>query len=392
MLIKYSDYLSYDDGIDFDDMFTFSRKAESFDYLAFFGEEKKKIILQGRTYPVVSNHVLVRSKGTDGKYHAIYIQIDYKTGEYYIGKVNRKRWKEVDRYPGSGVKFKNKYEKHKESFVRFYLLVCYSEEESEIKEAEIVNEELLKDPFCLNLVKGGGGINKKPQSEDRRARQSQYMKEHPERVKAMLDAVRNLEEEKIKMRNAHIKATMSDDKYKKMTRDRIKNWMQRDPEGVKKAREKNKVSLSNPEIKARRVQKIKEWRQNNPEKAKVWDEKRRASLSNPETKAKQSASRKEWIKNNPDKMAEFAAKSALSRSKPVNMIDIKTGEVIKSFKSCKEAGQWLIDNGYTNSVNPSSGICNACIKKQIPGHGTKRTAYGFKWEYIETDKRIKNIK
>ena len=385
MITKYSDYLSYDDGIDITQMFSFSQKVEPIDYLSFLKEEKKKIILQGRTYPVVSNHVLVRSEGSDGRYHAIYIQIDYKTGEYYIGKVNRERWKDVDRYPGSGVKFKNKYEKHKESFVRFYLLVCNSEEESEIKEAEIVNEELLKDPFCLNLVKGGGGINKKPQSEDRRARQSQYMKEHPERVKAMLDAVRNFDEEKIKMRNAHIKATMSDEKYKKMSSDRIKRWMERDPEGYKKAREKNKVSLNNPEIKARRVQKIREWRQNNPEKAKAWDEKRRASLSNPETKAKQSASRKEWLKNNPDKMAEFTAKSALSRSKPVNMIDIKTGEVIKSFKSCREAGQWLIDNGYTNSVNPSSGIGDACNKKQMPGHGIKRTAYGFKWEYIKTD-------
>ena len=386
MLIKYSDYLSYDDGIDITQMFSFSQKIEPIDYLSFLKEEKKKIILQGQTYPVVSNHVLVRSEGIDGRYHAIYIQIDYKTGEYYIGKVNRKRWKDVDRYPGSGVKFKNKYEKHKESFVRFYLLVCDSEKESEIKEAEIVNEELLKDPFCLNLVKGGGGINKKPQSEDRRARQSQYMKEHPERVEAMLNAVRNFDEEKIKMRSAHIKATMSDEKYKKMTSNRIKRWMERDPEGYKKAREKNKVSLNNPEIKARRVQKIREWRQNNPEKAKAWDEKRRASLSNPETKAKQSAAIKEWIKNNPDKIAESAAKSAISRYKPVSMIDIKTDKILRNFESCKKAGQWLVENGYTKSVNPSSQIAAVCHKKQIPGHGTKKSAYGFKWEFQQKSK------
>lgn len=385
MLIKYSDYLSYDDGIDMTQMFSFSGKTEPVDYLPFPMEEKRKIILQGRIYPVISNYVLVRSESDDGRYHAIYIQIDYKTGEYYIGKVNRKRWKDVDRYPGSGVKFKNKYEKHKESFVRFYLLVCNSEIHSEIKEAEIVNEELLKDPFCLNLIKGGGGINKKPQSEDRRARQSLYMKEHPERVEAMLNAVRNFDEEKIKMRSAHIKATMSDEKYKKMTSDRIKRWMERDPEGYKKAREKNKASLNNPEIKARRVQKIREWRQNNPEKAKAWDEKRRASLSNPETKAKQSVARKEWIKNNPNKIAEFAAKSAVSRYKSVSMIDIKTGKILRSFESCKAAGQWLIKKGYTKSVNPSSGIGDACKKKKIPGHGVKRTAYGFKWEYAKTD-------
>ena len=48
----------------------------------------------------------------DGGYHFLYIQINLSTNEYYIGKVNRKRWSEIKRYKGSGLKFKNKYKGH----------------------------------------------------------------------------------------------------------------------------------------------------------------------------------------------------------------------------------------------------------------------------------------
>ena len=73
----------------------------------------------------------------------------------------------------------------------------------------------------------------------------------------------------------------------------------------------------------------------------------------------------------------------LKRRKPVLMLDIKTGDVLKEFAGIVDAGQWLINSGITKSTNPDSSIAAACKLKKIPGHGTKQTAYGYKWKYKE---------
>lgn len=52
----------------------------------------------------------------------------------------------------------------------------------------------------------------------------------------------------------------------------------------------------------------------------------------------------------------------------VNMIDIKTGEVLKTFPSIKYAGKFL-------GISDPSHISKVC-------RGKRNYAYGYKWEYV----------
>ena len=70
---------------------------------------KTRIFIRDCWFDVISLSEVVRSRSEiDGNYHFIYIQINFRTGEYYIGKVNRKRWKELKNYKGSGLLFQKK--------------------------------------------------------------------------------------------------------------------------------------------------------------------------------------------------------------------------------------------------------------------------------------------
>ena len=73
-----------------------------------FNEEQ--ISINDRWFEVLTPSQLVRKRNKeDGYYRVIYIQINYESGEYYIGKANRPTWKQLERYQGSGLKFKNKF-------------------------------------------------------------------------------------------------------------------------------------------------------------------------------------------------------------------------------------------------------------------------------------------
>ena len=382
MIIKFSDYLTIDDGIDVNKLLS----PSILDSI----NNKVTICLNKLKIQAISISELCRSIGSDGKYHAIYLWVDYDSGEYYIGKVNRAKWTEIKRYVGSGVKFKNKYEKNSKRFVRYYLFACDSEKETEKLEAKLVTETLLNDPFCLNLVCGGGGISQAPFGKYRKAKQSQYMKEHPERYKAMMDAVKHFDESVIKKRNESIKKTMSTEENKKRMSERIRKWKAENPEQYAIARENNKIANDNVTTKANRVKNIKKWRNEHPEEALEWNENIKKSLSKPETKAKQKAAINAWIATHPAEMKERNRKSLETRmnnNKSIAMLDAKTRSIIKVFNTAKDASNWLKENGYTNSKNPSSSICAVCQKKAIPGHGTKKTAYGFIWEYFSADNK-----
>ena len=392
MLIRISDYLSFDDEINLFETLsnnsfwqstnnpfenTFYRPITDF----ILKEEKQKIVLQGKSYSILSMSRLARSKGSDGKYHAVYIWINFSTGEYYIGKVNRDKWSQIKRYTGSGVKFKPIYNKHKDHFIRYYLFACNSEKETEEREAELVNEELLKDPFCLNLVAGGGGVSTSPLPEERREKQRQYMKEHPKRYEAMLKVAHNLSEYDLQRRGASIKKTMSDEKYKKMTKERIAKWRKEHPEEYQKAQEKSKEAQQDETIKKKRVQKIKQWKLEHPEEARLWEGKRLKAMTDPEVNKRRGESLRKWNKEHPDQKKVIGKKIGASKLIPIEMLDINTNEVIKEFSGIREAGEWLVENGKTKSVNPASHVCSACKGKRTDGHGQRQSAYGYKWRY-----------
>jgi hypothetical protein len=76
--------------------------------------------------------------------------------KFYIGKHKTKRVK--DGYIGSGFLLRKAIKKYgKENFVTEILHFCKSDEEMTLLEREIVNEDLLKNPLCYNLIVGGSG-------------------------------------------------------------------------------------------------------------------------------------------------------------------------------------------------------------------------------------------
>lgn len=64
---------------------------------------------------------------------------------------------------------------------------------------------------------------------------------------------------------------------------------------------------------------------------------------------------------------EFKERADISKSKPVEMLDKDTEEVIRVFSGIWEANKYL-------SKKSGGHICQACA-------GRRRTAYGYKWKY-----------
>lgn len=143
------------------------------------GFNKERIAIKDRWFDVLSLSELVRKRNkNDGYYRVVYIQIDMESGEYYIGKANRPTWSELKRYQGSGLKFANKLKKYKNRFARYYIAQCETAEETEQLEASIVDNNLLSDEKCLNLIAGGGGTTKHPSIAETSEKKREY-KESP---------------------------------------------------------------------------------------------------------------------------------------------------------------------------------------------------------------------
>ena len=350
---------------------------------------KTRIFIRDCWFDVMSLSEVVRSKSEiDGNYHFIYIQINFRTGEYYIGKVNRKKWKELKNYKGSGLLFQKKYKKHTEEFVQYFIACCKTAEETENLEAQIVNSELLKDPLCLNLVKGGGGTSKHD-SEERIIHIREYLLEHPEQYQAMLAKNKELycsgPTPALKARNERIKATASQSKYREMSRKRIIHWKTEHPEEYAVSRENNRLAQQNEATKQKRNASLKKWREEHPEEFAEYRRKQIEAAHSAEAKAKRSKSLKEWNRTHPEEVKQRGIKAGKANGKAVNMLDLKTGEVLKSFNSQQEAAEWLVQQGLAKNTNCKSMISAVCLKKQVPGHGTRKQTHGFGWEFREVN-------
>lgn len=90
------------------------------------------------------------------KYHYIYKTTCLVTGRYYIGMHSTSNLE--DEYIGSGQRLWKSIKKHgKENHVREILEYLPERSSLKIRERELVNENLLQDPNCMNLQLGGGG-------------------------------------------------------------------------------------------------------------------------------------------------------------------------------------------------------------------------------------------
>ena len=357
------------------------------------------IIIQSRKFPIINANELVRSRNADdGYYRVIYIQINMATGEYYIGKANRPTYRKLQKYPGSGLRFKSKFNKHKDEFVRYYIAVCKTAKETEELEASIVNESLLADEKCLNLVCGGVGITEHPSSEEKSKRQKRYMLEHPEQYQKMLAVAKKAFKSEngpdLPLRNAKIKQTMSGDKYRKMSRDRINKWREEHPKEWAESCKKSKIAINRPEVKARSKQSMEKWKASHPEEVKLWKENRLKALKQPEVKEKRKQSLKKWKETHPEEAKEYQKKliksSIEANSKSVCMINLSNGDVVKTFKSLADAGRYLKEKSITSSVNPQSVISSVCLAKTVKGHGQRKIAYGFGWCFEDDIKKNNN--
>ena len=89
------------------------------------------------------------------KYHYIYKTTNIITGKYYIGMHSTNDLN--DGYIGSGKRLWYLINKYGKENHKFEILEFFSDRKSLRKrESELVNEELLQDPMCMNLTLGGG--------------------------------------------------------------------------------------------------------------------------------------------------------------------------------------------------------------------------------------------
>jgi len=360
---------------------------------------KERIAIRDRWFDVLTPSELVRKRNaTDGYYRAVYIQINWESGEYYIGKVNRPKWSELRRYQGSGLKFVNKFKSNKDSFMRYFIAACETAEETERLEAYIVDEVLLSDEKCLNLVAGGGGTNKHPSKAETREKKRHYMKAHPEQFKPMLEASKKAFREgdspALRLRNQRIKEVMSTEQYRNMSSVRIKNWRELNPIEYAEARRNNHEAIKATESQEKRKNSLKRWATENPEKHIEWQEKLLMSRTSDEVKAKRKVSLKDWRDNNPEQAkanAQKRAKAAAEKtSKEICMINLESGEILKLFPSQHAAAKWLVENGKAKNTNCVSSISSVCLRKTCStGYGYRKKAYGYDWRFTsEIDSKL----
>jgi hypothetical protein len=96
------------------------------------------------------------SKDLKKEYHYIYKTICDVTDKYYIGMHSTSKLD--DSYIGSGKYLRHSIDKYGiENHTKYILEFLNDRKSLEKREAEIVNEDLLKDPMCMNLTIGGGG-------------------------------------------------------------------------------------------------------------------------------------------------------------------------------------------------------------------------------------------
>lgn len=90
------------------------------------------------------------------KYHYIYKTTNLKSGKFYIGMHSTNNLD--DGYLGSGKKLRYSIRKNGIENFKIEILEFLPDRSSLVeREKELVNEDLLKDPMCINLQPGGSG-------------------------------------------------------------------------------------------------------------------------------------------------------------------------------------------------------------------------------------------
>lgn len=93
------------------------------------------------------------------KYNYIYKTTNLKNGKFYVGMHSTDNLN--DGYLGSGDRLRRSIRRNGKNNFKLEILEFLSDRASlSLREKELVNESLLKDPMCMNLSLGGqGGLN-----------------------------------------------------------------------------------------------------------------------------------------------------------------------------------------------------------------------------------------
>ena len=104
------------------------------------------------------------------KYHFIYKTICQVNGKFYYGMHSTDNLE--DGYVGSGTRLWHSIRKHGRENFRLEILEYLPNRESlKKREAELITEEMLRDPMCMNLKYGGeGGWNLMSEQVQRRSK------------------------------------------------------------------------------------------------------------------------------------------------------------------------------------------------------------------------------
>ena len=172
-------------------------------------------------------------KEKEYKYHFIYKTTNIKNGKFYIGMHSTNNLE--DGYLGSGKRLKNSIRYYgKGNHIREILEFLLDRTSLKDREREIINEKLLGDPLCINLMEGGeggGGFiyqNKNKRKEIARKGQSGFIRRcnnDPEFKKKLLaEASLNLKKRHDNGEYSNFNyANFKDKKHREETKKKIGN-------------------------------------------------------------------------------------------------------------------------------------------------------------------------
>lgn len=183
--------------------------------------------------------------------HILYKITNLLNGHFYIGIHSTKN--PDDGYLGSGRRIKAEIQKYgKENFKREILEVLPSRVDLKRRETEIVNEQLLSNPLCVNLKNGGEGNS----SED--AKRMWQSEEYREKIRqARINTWKN---EKFRlMISESLKRGFDNPETRKKLQENGRRTKGRKHSEETKAQLSQKAKNRSPEERARRSEGVRRW-------------------------------------------------------------------------------------------------------------------------------------
>jgi len=162
-------------------------------------------------------------------YHFIYRTTNNVNNKFYVGMHSTSNLE--DGYIGSGTHLWHSIKKHgRENFTCEILEFCTDRESLREREKSIVNIDLLKDPLCMNICKGGRGDRYGTSFPNRKS--SPLSESHKENISKSCEGkagkYEKTEDHKQKLREANLGKTQ-DDQTREKKAESLRNFWKENP-------------------------------------------------------------------------------------------------------------------------------------------------------------------